>query len=86
MAGKGVVGKLSVKVVPDTDGFLRKLKKDLRKIKRAVGDLEIKVEAEVVLDKESLARVKRQLEGLDAEAYGTQPQRSALAYAYCRKR
>lgn len=68
MAGKGVVGKLSVKVVPDTDGFLRKLKKDLRKIKRAVGDLEIKVEAEVVLDKESLARVKRQLEGLDAEA------------------
>ena len=62
MAGKGEVGKLSVKVVPNLDGFAEDLKRDLKRIKKQVGELDIKFNAEVDVDEESLERAKKKVE------------------------
>lgn len=68
MAGKGVVGKLAVKVSPDTSQFLAKLKKDLEAIEKRLKDLKVEVTVIAELDRSSLERVKRQLEGIKATA------------------
>ena len=61
MAGKGTVGKLSVKVVPDLSGFAQKLRADLKRIQKQVKDLDIKFNAEVELDKASLQKAKAEV-------------------------
>lgn len=60
MAGKGTVGKLSVKVVPDLSQFASKLRKDLKRIQRQVKDLDLTFNAEVKLDKESLKQAREE--------------------------
>ena len=62
MAGKGTVGKLSVKVVPDLSGFAQKLRADLKRIQRQVRELDITFNVEVELDKSSLAKAKAEAE------------------------
>lgn len=64
MAGKGVLGKLSVKVVPDLDGFAQKLKQDLRRIKQQVGDLDIVIDVGLDVDKRDLERLKRKISAI----------------------
>lgn len=60
MAGKGTVGKLSVKVVPDLSDFAKKLRRDLKRIQKQVKDLDIAFNAEVKLDKESLKKAREE--------------------------
>ena len=60
MAGKGTVGKLSVKVVPDLSDFAKKLRRDLKRIQKQVKDLDITFNAEVKLDKESLKKAREE--------------------------
>lgn len=60
MAGKGTVGKLSVKVVPDLSDFAKKLRRDLKRIQKQVKDLDISFNAEVKLDKESLQKAREE--------------------------
>lgn len=62
MAG-GLVGKLSVRVVPDTTAFKKDLKTALERAERQV-KAAVKVGAEI--SKKSLLNMKRQLESLDA--------------------
>ena len=66
MAGKGTVGKLSVKVVPDLSQFASKLRKDLKRIQKQVKDLELTFDANVQLDKESLKKAQEQVARTDA--------------------
>lgn len=60
MAGKGTVGKLSVKVVPDLSDFAKKLRRDLKRIQKQVKDLDLTFNAEVKLDKESLKKASEE--------------------------
>lgn len=60
MAGKGTVGKLSVKVIPDLSDFAKKLRRDLKRIQKQVKDLDITFNAEVKLDKESLQKAREE--------------------------
>ena len=66
MAGKGTVGKLSVKVVPDLSQFASKLRKDLKRIQKQVKDLDLTFDANVQLDKESLKKAQEQVARTDA--------------------
>ena len=65
MAGKGTVGKLSVKVVPDLSDFAKRLRRDLKRIQKQVKDLDITFNAEVKLDKESLKKAREEAEKSD---------------------
>ena len=65
MAGKGEVGKLSVKVIPDLSKFGDELKRKLKQIQKKIGDLEVTFEAKVDLDEESLERAKQKVENED---------------------
>lgn len=68
MAGKGVVGKLSVKVVPDIgEQFKQKLRSELKKIAEQVDDIAITFDAEVNVDDASLERAKEKIERSSAE-------------------
>jgi phage-related protein len=60
MTGKGTVGKLSVKVVPDLSDFAKKLRRDLERIQKQVKDLDIEFNAEVELNKESLEKARKE--------------------------
>lgn len=68
MAGKGTIGRLGVKVVPDLSGFADKLKRDLKKIQKQVKDLDITFEAEVELNKESLERAQERIGRVEGKA------------------
>ena len=61
-AGRGIVGKLGVKVVPNLDGFASELRRELRAVQAAVDDVEVVFKAKVDLDDASLARAKRDLD------------------------
>lgn len=69
MAGKGTVGKLSVKVVPDLSQFASKLRKDLKRIQKQVKDLDLTFDANVQLDRESLKRAQEQVAKTDANIH-----------------
>jgi hypothetical protein len=43
MPGEAIIGKVAVKVVPDTTDFKEKLKADLEKIEHELRDLEVKI-------------------------------------------
>jgi hypothetical protein len=43
MPGEAIIGKVAVKVVPDTSNFKDDLKEQLEKIERSLGDLEVKI-------------------------------------------
>lgn len=66
MAGKGIVGKLSAKVVPDLDGFVRDLHAKLREEAKKVHDLQVEVRAQVRVDDAALTRLQERLDGADA--------------------
>ena len=59
----GQVGRLSVRILPDTTRFLTDLK---RVLERAERTLSAKIEANVEVNERSLANAKRQLSGLEA--------------------
>lgn len=59
----GEVGRLSVRVLPDTTQFRRDLKKALDRAEKAVTAT---IDTELRITKASLANVKRQLQGLEA--------------------
>lgn len=65
MAGKGIVGKLSAKVVPDLDGFVRDLHAKLREEARKVRDLQVEVRAQVRVDDAALTRLNQRLDNAD---------------------
>ena len=70
MPGKGEVGKLHVKVIPDLSRFAEDLKKKLRRVKKQVGDLEVRLTAEVDVDRESLERARRKVESQNVRFKG----------------
>lgn len=65
MAGKGIVGKLSAKVVPDLDGFVRDLHAKLREEAKKVHDLQVEVRAQVRVDDAALTRLQQRLDNAD---------------------
>ena len=65
MAGKGIVGKLAVKIVPDLDGFVRDLHAKLREEARKVRDLQVEVRAQVRVDDGALTRLQQRLDSAD---------------------
>jgi len=67
MAGKGIVGRLGVKVVPDLSKFADELKKKLRRIQKQVGDLDVEVNAEVDVDEESLKKAQEKVRRSDSK-------------------
>lgn len=67
MPGKGEVGKLHVKVIPDLSRFADDLKKKLKKIQKQVGELEVEFKADVNLNEESLKKAKEKVEKTDAK-------------------
>lgn len=66
MAGKGIVGKLSAKIVPDLDGFVRDLHAKLREEAKKVHDLQVEVRAQVRVDDAALTRLQERLDSADA--------------------
>lgn len=54
-------GRVSIRVLPDSTRFKEDLEKSLRRIER---QLKAKIEAELYLSRESLAKLKRQIESL----------------------
>lgn len=62
MAKVKIIGKVAVKVYPDTDDFKNDLKRDLKRIKRQVGNLEVEVVPNV--NKAAEKKVKAQMERL----------------------
>ena len=66
MAGKGIVGKLAVKILPDLDGFVRDLHAKLREEAKKVHDLQVEVRAQVRVDDAALTRLQERLDGADA--------------------
>lgn len=64
----GQVGRLSVRVLPDTTQFRRDLKKALD---RAEKQVKATIDTELRISKQSLAAAKRQLEGLQARIPAT---------------
>jgi phage-related protein len=65
MAGKGIVGKLSAKIVPDLDGFVRDLHAKLREEAKKVHDLQVEVRAQVRVDDAALTRLQQRLDNAD---------------------
>lgn len=65
MAGKGIVGKLAVKIVPDLDGFVRDLHAKLREEAKKVRDLQVEVRAQVRVDDAALTRLNQRLNNAD---------------------
>lgn len=65
MAGKGIVGKLAVKIVPDLDGFVRDLHAKLREEARKVRDLQVEVRAQVRVEDAALTRLQQRLDSAD---------------------
>ena len=65
MAGKGIVGKLSAKIVPDLDGFVRDLHAKLREEAKKVHDLQVEVRAQVRVDDAALTRLQQRLDSAD---------------------
>lgn len=65
MAGKGIVGKLAVKIVPDLDGFVRDLHAKLREEAKKVRDLQVEVRAQVRVEDAALTRLQQRLDSAD---------------------
>ena len=63
-AGRGQVGQLSIRVLPDTRKFKEDLRKALKRIERTVSAT-VQVGAE--LSRESALKLKREIAALDAE-------------------
>ena len=80
----GQVGRLSVRVLPDTTRFREDLKKALERAERG---LSVSIEATVELAQGTLQKVKAQLEGLEAEipatidAKGLKPRVEAILHS-----
>lgn len=62
MAAVKIIGKVAVKVMPDTSEFKDRLRKDLEKIEKSIGDLKVDVIPEV--SKAAAEKVKAQMEHL----------------------
>ncbi len=67
MTGKGIVGKLGVKVIPDLSKFADELENKLRRIQKQVGDLDVEVNAEVDVDEESLKKAQEKVRRSDSK-------------------
>jgi hypothetical protein len=66
MPGEAIIGKVAVKVVPDTTDFKDKLKADLEKIEKSLGDLEVKITPKID-DSEIAAEAKKAREIAEKE-------------------
>lgn len=68
MAAVKIIGKVAVKVMPDTSDFKKKLQRDLNKIEKSIGDMKVDVIPQV--SKTAEKRVKAQMERLQKSVDG----------------
>lgn len=66
-----VIGKVAIKVLPDTDGFREKVKRDLNGKEKPS---EVKVKVIPVLDDSAWRNIQRKLEGLDDVDVNVEPE------------